>query len=56
MKQKIDEASDFILEGDPMSNLEENDVIAAKYSEAKMSVWRFTKAVIKLVIRKVIKK
>ena len=56
MKQKIDEASNFILEGDPMSNLEENDVIAAKYSEAKMSVWQFTKAIIKLVIRKVIKK
>ena len=56
MKQKIDEAPNFILEGDPMANMDENDFIAAKYSEARMSYWQFTKAIIKLVIKKLIKK
>ena len=56
MKQKIDEAPNFILEGDPMANMEENDSIAAKCSDGRMSGWQFTIAVIKFVIKKIIKK
>ena len=55
-KQVIDNEAHFEFFGDPTLHMEENDSIAAKYSEGRMSGCQFTIAVVKFVIKKIIKK
>ena len=55
-KQVIDNETHFEFIGDPTLHMEENDSIAAKCSDGRMSGWQFTIAVIKFVIKKIIKK
>mgnify|MGYP002959656942 CR=1 FL=1 len=55
-KQVIDNEAHFEFIGDPTLHMEENDSIAAKCSDGRMSGWQFTIAVIKFVIKKIIKK
>lgn len=54
-KQLIDNAINFELEGNPMQHMEENDVIAAMYSDGKITYSQFVTSLFKYFKKKIIK-